>query len=804
MFIILLCALLIYINGYGNEICTFLTREKDRITLEKKYAEMIPIFNDEINDLKGLTNNSIQKSESQEISIEFDKKVVDKWFSLAKLLPVEKIINEGGTKLVFPEKYPQILRKKVYENLESLDFTHFPAFINCGSYCAIPSSLMSIVCNFFSKKFLTESQNQKLFLIQNDVTKKYFYSQLDDIKNIIFMMSNQQYNFEVDARTYNLDVMLQRTSIPYSMLLSNHYDFSSKHSFIFYALPSLNQNTKTYKIHYAQVGTEDSSINNDGLSYDSQENNSIKNESVFIKHATEAPCFISMLPYSDSIVIHYPKEKRLNKHIKLDLVLNQEFICCDISPDGKYIIVGYRAVNDGSENPELNKFIIFNDQGKRIKEIKTEKNRPVMAAFNPIDSETVIMQTETGSGVQYTAKVENNVITEPFGVQDEFHILDKDQALFKYSSNGEYIIFISVINERIFLNRLDSVFLDKVGDKIDLLIDISQVKIENLELENADIRNPADLQVNNDGDIALVRFRNEHGKYDGKIINFKRNTMYSIKGNDIIHCFINGYCLIYIDRTENGDNDCWIFDLLHHKQIAMKKIPKSGNIIGLNKDFQLLVATGPEKLRPGKENIKLINIVDKAYWQQIMKLLDSYEFLEPNAENPDNSWLGQLTMLLDKARDPEIDSLYGWLTAEQELFSYKFKKLILPTFGIEVPNPQQKDAKESGLMGSIINYGARWKLAFLQSYSQQKAQRVAQQTGAVAQAQQFTPATIPLQAVSPEEPGATSLQPASVNTKPAVENNSDNSSNKTLVGKAWSFVVKKVRSWIATLWGLFR
>jgi hypothetical protein len=378
----------------------------------KKPKELVALFSMfNIFDTPGLNVNL-----ELAIPVDAPSKIFNKWFSFVKNIAV----NKNGN-VMLPEAYPLPLQDKIYRDLDNLSFDDYQLFINVGDKLGVPNTLMDYVCNFFNQKFLSRIKTDAKFVIGNPVTQAYFSGMPNNVKNVLMLSSNLLK--QKVKNTFNIKPILNEYG----------YVYSQNGSFLAYFHRKRNDSRRVYFFDFlkkeVKATVQQHVINNDA-----------KNTKKFIRCAAQEPCFFTIVPHDDRILIHHIRDREKNRVINLNLKETQKINCCDISADGNYVVVGY-----GADDEKNSKFVLYDQIGKAhtipINRALRREEDPAFCVCNPADPTAGILTTKT-LNQQYIAILGGNIVIEPFGTATAF-LEGKQLFNMIYNPYGKYIFALS-------------------------------------------------------------------------------------------------------------------------------------------------------------------------------------------------------------------------------------------------------------------------------------------------------------------------------------------------------------------------
>lgn len=668
-FLLCLLSVTLYISSMDRDIAFKL---KDGISNKPlKYVSMFPAL-EVFLDLEALADRA-------QIPVDARSKIFDTWFSLAKDIAVQK-----GNVAKFPTVYPEALQKKININLKNLSFNDFQAFIELGTYLNVSDDLMQCVCDFFSKKYLSNMKNNSELSINNQMAQAHFGNMLEYVKNM-FVLSGGLFKIEKKA-----EIPLFRFDF------TDEYIYSQKNLFIAYMheYKRPNDDRKRYSVYCCDLSKKDVKQPIQRHSVD----NNAKNRKKFIKNAAQEACFLTIAPYDDRILVHHLKDRQKSRAINLNLGEAQEITCCDISANGNYVMVGYNVKSEESNN----KYVIYDNTGIPIHTIPTDNSIivPNECMYHPIDSTTGIC-TAGSVHRQYSATLENNIIKIPLGQHENF-LSGKYLFDVRYGGNGNYIFALGYDEADIIqAYRLDAEFLDQDFVVHDLPILYSQA------------RGMVKNYTNDLGDMCAyhVSFEDEQKKYSRHtiiLVDHVNNAIFQIPGHDLISCFLKGYLIVYYEKTVDNKQYLVFFDALHKKELMRDQVSNENHVIlGITENYELV--TKREKLHlHGEENsvmteIVLSNMLEISCWEQISRFLDTYNFLPT-----DVNWLQQMCILVNDIKNSAI-FFENWLQKNKDLFNENFVELLANCLKEKITYKRKTLKNGIGLLSAYATYGKKKK-----------------------------------------------------------------------------------------------
>ncbi len=607
---------------------------------ELKYVALFPALDIFSQDLR---KKGVIKEDASDTSIPFeaDATSFDQWFSLAR-----EIIAQKDKKLFLPEEYPLTLQKKIYQKLSNISFDEYQNFINVGDRLNVPPALMQCVCDFFSYKFFDKIDKNSVSHVQDIVTDKYFKNVQEKIKNM-FMLSPTIFKVSSDK------------VFPIKRLLYI-YVFSKKYSYVAYIHQHVTGNRFT--VYYIDIASGD----NKPLIQQHVPDDNAKNRKSLIRCAAQEPYLLTLCAYNDRILIHHIKDNTKNRFIQLNLNDGQTIACCDITSDGKHVIVGY-----SSSNPDDNMFVLYDEKGTAIHTIS--KKSPELCVCNPFDPTTSLLTAElnqeyrNGHIEQYIATLENNVVKMPFGKSEKF--LDSESMCTRilYNGNGDYIFSLCYDEDSWKVYRVATKHLN----------DVDTYAMESVETAGY----IPDLYVNDGGDCAIFSYHRRVSDHRLMLTNFLHKKVYRIPSETIKSWVLEGYLLIYLEQKDDK-KELVFFNTLHQKEILRQLVSSDfQNLLGLTSDYKLIVKKRLEVRRDGDDRaryayqIEILNIMNKECWELISSSLDDYSFL------PDDvNFLRQLLQLWDAVKNSQIKDFASWIDNVMGLFSDEFRTLVMRCF----------------------------------------------------------------------------------------------------------------------------
>lgn len=585
---------------------------------------MFPFFKDMIYEIDS-PNDIIEMSY-------ISSNIFEKWISFARDIKVEQEDKQFN----FPSELPIPLIKKIGLFIKNHVPVHACAeFINAGDFLRVPNTIMQVVCNLIFKNILNTGNFVNAFSINNTAVQAYCVDLLELIKDNM-MLHNDLLKIE---NTINLN--LTNHSINSSYFFSRTGDYTA----YFHKIVRTNR----YYIYFINMKTKEVKGAIQQHFFDAQ----AKNNKLFIAGAATVPCFFTVHPEDDRLLVHYIDNYEMNHHINLNLGEKKELTCGTMSANAEYVIIGYDA--HGEET--LNKYLVYDQKGISSHAIFVQNPliSPRLCIGHPKDSSSGIFAAGHSNN-QYFPTVVNNLIKMPLAHHENFLENANLDDVF-YSDSGEYVFAIKTgtSNEKIKVFRLRSLNISHIYNEHSIPV-----------LYNDDIR-ISFFNQNAQGDMAACVLSSGSGETHTHklfLINYIKDRVDQISG-DISSFAFDGYLLAYLEERQG--KFIVIYDVLHQKELIRHQTSQDHlSILGFTKRHELVIKT--------RSGVSFYDILRKECWEQIERSIVEFKFLQA-----ESNWFQDL-LLLYKAIETSIitaTSIQDWLKDVRKHFSQDFQEILI-------------------------------------------------------------------------------------------------------------------------------